>query len=251
MIFELRGSSKQVAIVQAALSRIFFPWGNLTAPEGNFIIGWTNLNSETLAKVRAHNGPHTGTPKGPEDTELIEGEINGRKYTLGVFYPYSGNIYIDNALVNYPEVAQETVSAELAHLCDYFLPLTDEMREQISLLMHNGKPDNHSWWEKVDYEREYYSLVGEGFMQAFTLAYSDMPFDNSGFVHGITKEQAPELRKIIGIERTDMVVKPEYKKIGTSKIFHDLRHYPLKPGKVITDTKGLIACKTCKVKYKI
>jgi len=253
--FDLRGTTEQVNIIKTGLDKIMFPWDKLNAPSGIFAIGWDDLNSPTFFKAKwksapkLHAGPHA---PGDDSPQLIEGEVNGRKYILGVFYPGSGNIYVDTALTKYPEVAQATVSAELAHLVDYFLPLTDEQRKAIHGLMHPGGviPTGEAfWWEKVSYETEYYNLAGEAFMQAFTFAYSDMDFDNSGFSHGITKAQAPEVRKIIGIERTDLApaqAVTTYKRIGTSKTYHRLTHYENKPGKLITDATGLYPCKTCK-----
>ena len=195
--FLLTGTAQQIAIVAEALDKIKFPWERLTFPKEPVEIGWKDLN----------NGLYRSMDIKKHESGTL-GIIEGRKYTLGIFYTHSGRIYIDNYLVNYPEIAQSTVSAEIAHAVDYFLPLTDSQRNEIMALMHGGSTveHGHSWWEKYDYGAEYYTLVGESFMQAFTVAYSDMPFGNaSDFTHSITPEQAPALRKILGIERTDYV----------------------------------------------
>lgn len=261
--FELRGTETQIAIVKAALDRIFFPWDKLTPPKGKFIIGWANLNGQALEGGKLHGGDH---PAKDSDTEPIMGSINGKKYTLGVFYPSSGNIYIDNVLVDYVKYAETTVSAEIAHLVDFFLPLTSGMKQAIGELMHGGvdKDHGHSWWEKIDYGTEYFSLMGEGFMQAFTIAYSDVSFDASEFVHSIKPDQTDELRRIIGIERTDFVfvdpnpvVEPEpaptgddsethYEVFPRSKVYHRIDHYDKRDGKYTTDVTGLRPCKICK-----
>ena len=208
--FNLTGTEEQQAIVKDALDKIYFPWERLTFPAIPEI-GWKNLNGQSLEGALQHK---SGT----------KGIIDGREYTLGVFYTHSGNIYIDNLLVNYPEYAKTTVSAEIAHSVDQFLPLTTDQHYAIKALMHNGDGTDHShdWWEKFDYGTEYFHLIGEAFMQAFTLAYSDMPFDNSSFTHGITKEQAPELRKIIGIQRTDALIEPIIKKPTMKKKPHKM-----------------------------
>lgn len=216
-LFSLQGTERQIQIVKEALDKIKFPWERLKAPRGTFIIGWANLNTGRLAKRLRENDPHYKKHEGDHpgtdlDVDPFEGEIGGKKYIMGVFYPSTGNIYIDNHLVYYPTEAQSTVSAEIAHLVDFFLPLTNKMKRDIWVLMHNGDPTPHGhtdWWEKSDYGAEYFSLVGESFMQAFTLAYSDMPFNASNFVHKITKAQAPALRQIIGIERTDFTAAPQ------------------------------------------
>lgn len=258
-IFDLRGTTTQQSIVKSALDKIMFPWTRIVPPNGKFIIGWANLNGQTLKNAKLHKGDHPGKDT---DVDPLEGEINGREYILGVFYPSSGNIYIDNALVKYPDIAKTTVSAEIAHLVDYFLPLTNAMRTQISNLMHGGDATDHghSWWEKVDYGAEYYTLVGESFMQAFTVAYSDMPFSTTEWTHFITKAQAPALRKILGIERTDYIaptvqnVTPspngKYYTRNNSKLYH-VAHKGVK-GEIFYDTiaqcqaAGLQPCRACR-----
>jgi len=194
--FELTGTEIQQNIVKEALDKIKFPWEKLNLPNKPTEIGWKNLNGQAFQaelpqELRAH-------------AEGTIGIIDGRKYTLGVFYTHSGRIYVDNLLVRYPDMAQTTVSAEIAHAVDYFLPLTEEMKTAIMKLT-GEENETHTWWEKLDYGDEYYSLVGESFMQMFTVAYSTIPFPNaSSFVHNLTPEKAPDLRKIMGVERTDV-----------------------------------------------
>lgn len=243
--FNLTGTTLQQDIVKTALDKIYFPWERLHFPSEPVEIGWKDLN--TTQSREAH-----GLSAKLHQSGTI-GIIDGRKYVLGVMYTHTGSIYIDNYLVNYPEIAQSTVSAEIAHDVDYFLPLTEAQRTQLMTLMHGGSTADHghSWWEKFDYGAEYYTLVGESFMQAFTLAYSDMPFGNaSDFTHSITPEQAPEVRRIIGIERTDYTAPkpPQYEVFPPSKIYHKLTHYDGadRVGKLITDTTGYKPCKKCK-----
>ena len=199
--FNLTGTAEQQAIVTGALDKIFFPWERLRFPTEPVEIGWRDLNARGL----------TGEAARKHESGTV-GIIEGRRYTLGIFYTHSGRIYIDSYLVRYPEIAASTVSAEIAHAVDYFLPLTDGQRMDIMALMHNGNSEDHghSWWEKHDYGMEYYTLVGEAFMQAFTVAYSDIDFGNANdFAHSITKEQALKLRQIIGIDRTDAIAHPQ------------------------------------------
>lgn len=245
-IFDLIGTARQVEIIQQGMDKIKFPWEKLNPPEGVFKIGWADLNNGRFTQyVRAHKG-HGGEP------QAINGMLNGREYIMGVFYPHNGDILVDNKLVNYPEVAQTTVSAEQAHLVDEYLPLTNAQRLALHKLMHPGGviPEGEAFWfEKVDYSTEYFSLPGEFFMCLFTLAYSDMMFDPGSFTHAIPKALIPDVRKIIGIERTDLVPaapKKQYRVFGTSKTYHTLEHYPKKTGKIITDASGLYPCKSCK-----
>ncbi len=212
--WNLTGTEQQQQIVKEALDKIMFPWEKLKLPNAPVEIGWDNLN------VTYEKRQHTES----QAPEPLLGMINGRKYTLGVFYPGIGSIFIDNDLVKYPAEAQTTVSAEIAHSADEFY-MNNSMRKSIMLLMHSNEADSHTWWEKVDYNTEYFSLIGEGFMQVFTFAYSDMPFSGAeAFEHRITKEQAPMVRKILGIERTDMDVSVQNKnyfaRLG-AYVFHD------------------------------
>lgn len=282
--FNLTGTDVQQAIVKEALDKIMFPWERIHLPGEPVEIGWMDLNNGMFAinieppaksikleyeyayptEVTDDTDIHRihGTHEHPEGDkpEPLVGRLHGRLYILGVFYPGTGRIYIDNALANHPEMAQATVSAEIAHSVDEFLPLSDSQRDAIMKLMHGGGTDEHTWWEKVDYGAEYWSLVGESFMQAFTIAYSDMPFGNTAdFVHSLKPEQIPDLRKIVGIERTDAEPAPmphvpaptevvEYETFPPSKVYHRLSHYdsPNRVGVLITDTTGYRPCKKCK-----
>ena len=197
--WNLTGTVQQQQIVKEALDHIFFPWERLNLPNKPVEIGWTNLNAQALQGEQ---------PEAKKHQSGTIGIIDGRQYVLGIFYTHTGKIYIDNYLVKYPEIAKSTVSAEIAHAVDYFLPLTDAMKHEIMALMHGGSyaEHGHTWWEKNDYSTEYYTLMGESFMQAFTVAYSDIPFGNtSDFTHSIKLTDGPKLRQIMGIERTDLL----------------------------------------------
>ncbi len=230
--WNLTGTERQQAIVKDALDAIKFPWERIKLPRNPTEIGWRNLNDGTYnqapnpavdqaLKVRKHEG-HDPAPRkhGDEDhskpkdpaahpdveIEPLYGAVDGegRKYIMGIFYPGSGRIYIDNALVNYPAHARATVSAEIAHAVDEFLPLSDAQRTKIIELLHPDGPDQHTWWEKVSYGDEYYTLVGESFMILFTYAYSDIEFEGADdFIHPGDRSMAEAVRKIIGIDRTD------------------------------------------------
>jgi hypothetical protein len=211
-VFDLRGTEQQQQIVIEALEAIKFPFERIKFPKGTAIIGWANLNTAMMEKqFNDPNGPifHIGDhPATDKDTESIEGFLEGRKYVFGVFYPSSGNIYIDSYLTNYPSYAKTTVSAEIAHGADEFLPMTEAQRNSIIDMMHRGTSGHVdcTWWEKVDYGAEYYNLVGESFMGLFTYAYSDMPFEGAfDFSHTPLPTMAQETRDILGIQRTDYV----------------------------------------------
>lgn len=260
MTWNLTGTENQQAIVRGAFEKIKFPFEQLRLP-GTPELGWRDLNSGTFrvlatgdyAHVEEHEGHHhedegenAHHPEGDDEPEPLMGRFGAeRNYILGVFYPGSARIYIDLALENYPEIAQSVVSAEIAHAVDEFLPLTEGQRQEIMAALHGGVPDEHTWWEKIDYGAEYYSLVGETFMILFTKAYSDIPFGNAGdFVHGGENVSAGTIRAIIGIPRTDEIRLVRY---GKSKIYHKPGHRVSKKDPLpVIDTSGLRACKVCK-----
>lgn len=249
----ISGSPDQQAIVRGALVKIKFPF-NLLSFAGTPELGWRDLNA------RASGGkPHMPHPPGyhdnPEADEphFIEGLLSGRKYTLGVFYTGSATIYIDNALVSYPEVAEATVAAEIAHAVDYFLPLTDLQRDTFIRLLNDGQPNENTWWEISDYSTEYFTLAGEAFMFLFCRAYSDIPFGSVAAFEDKGENITPaQIRAVIGIERTDFIPpapKPEkeFVRFGAGKVYHIPSHYENRVGKPVTKLAfpSLRPCKIC------
>jgi hypothetical protein len=86
------------------------------------------------------------------------------------------------------------VLEEAAHHVDHLL-LNDRQRKEIFALVHGGKDEPHGHgWDKGDY----WDQVGETFMAAFVLAYSDFTPDQGGFTHKVTPAMAEALRRIIG-----------------------------------------------------
>ena len=260
--WNLTGTEPQKSIVRQAFERIKFPFEVLALP-GTPELGWRDLNGSDewwLAEggtARKHEGHGTPAPDG-ERPEPLNGELEGRKWVMGVFFPSSARIYLDVRLEPYPELAMSVVSAEIAHAVDEFLPLSEEQRQAIMAILHPEGADHHTWWERSDYNAEYYTLVGEEFMRLFTKAYSDIPFgDSSAFAHGHVQVDPKAVRQIIGIERTDAPPEPApaththtYVRYGKSKIVHKPTHYD---NKVPTETieaehipAGYRACKVCK-----
>lgn len=228
--WKISGTTSQQTIILTALGKIKFPFDRMRLP-AQAEIGWDDLNAES---ARADAG------------EPLVGRLKGRKYILGLFYPSTGSIYIDVGLENEPEIAESVVSAEVAHAVDEYLPLSDAQRGKLMALVHPVGADSHSWWEKSDYEAEYYSLVGESFMIMFTRAYSDVPFGNAAdFVHPCDKVAPADIRAAIGIERTDAAA--QFVRFPGSKVYHKRSHYPAKANAIpVTSVAGLRPCKVCK-----
>jgi hypothetical protein len=245
----ITGTTRQQEIAREAFARIKFPFDRLTRLPGRPELGWRDLNSGSYAvaaeeKARHHEGHHDTEDK----PDALEGEVDGRRWVMGVIYTQSGRIYLDVRLERSPELAMAVVGAEIAHAVDFFLPMTDAMRGELLRLW--GKPGT-TWWEVADYGSEYFRLGGEAFMGEFVKAYSDLPFDSTPFLHDAGVEPA-DVRRILGIERTDYappapppVPRPVAVTYGKSKVYHKPTHYP-RAGKPVNDLTGLKPCKVCK-----
>lgn len=238
----LTGSESQKAIAREAFNRIHFPFARLSQLPGQPELGWRDLNSGAYAiaaedQARGHSGHHEDRP------DPLVGEVEGRRWVMGVIYTLSGRIYLDTRLEQYPELAMAVVAAEIAHAVDFFLPMNDGQRDELLRLW--GKPGT-TWWEVVDYGAEYFRLGGEAFMHEFVAAYSDLDFgDKSPFLHDSGVEPA-DVRRILGIERTDAPPTIAYKHFpGGEDIYHRLTHYPGR-GEAVFDLTGFRPCKVCK-----
>lgn len=242
-MWTITGTEAQQAILRDALSRIKFPLERLDIP-GFPEMGWADLNSGWLRLHDDYAHDTAAHPDGDKPEPLL-GTVDGRRYVMGVFYPGSARIYVDNALDKYPEIAVSVVAAEIGHAVDEFLPLGDEQRAAIIARLHPDGPDEHTWWEKSDYSAEYYSLVGETFMILFTRGYSDIAFgDTSAFVHTGADLTPEEIRALVGVERTDAT--PFYR-YGKSEVYHEPGHKAAKRAPtLVTDLSGLRPCRVCK-----
>jgi hypothetical protein len=246
----LTGTPQQQAIATEAFNRIKFPFDRLTQLPGSPELGWRDLNNSDdwmyeARGVRLHAG-HGGQ----ERADPLEVVVDGRRWTLGVIFTLSGRIFIDISLESDPEAAMAVIGAEIAHAVDFFLPMTDEQRNELLSLWN---VPGTTWWEVNDYSTEYFRLGGEAFMHEFVKAYSDLDFGSTGaFVHDAGVEPI-DVRRILGIERTDFIVpgpKPHlpedhFQRYGKSKVYHRFSHYD-RLGTPLHDLTGLRPCKVCK-----
>lgn len=275
--WDLTGTDNQRRISREAFDKIKFPFERLILLPGRPELGWTDLNNSSMsmnsgetASTRRHEGKAHRDPKQDLPDPLM-GEINGRHWVMGVIYPLSGRIYLDVRLENDPEMAATVVAAEIAHAVDFFLPMTDSMRNELLRLWN--KPGT-TWWEKFDYGSEYFTLGGEAFMHEFVAAYTDLDFGNkTPFTHDAGVEPE-DVCRILGIARTDAVVEEPvpvpvppvppvplpsdnghthtYVRLGKSKVVHKPTHYDETPRKNMhvfeaeTIPEGLRSCKVCK-----
>ncbi len=93
--WNITGTSEQQRIVSKGLIKIKFPFERLSLPN-RAELGWQDLNSKAAIENR----------KGSE-VDTHEGLFEGRQYVLGVFYPSMASIYLDEKLINYPEISAE------------------------------------------------------------------------------------------------------------------------------------------------
>lgn len=259
--WRLTGTSGQIAIAQRAFEHIKFPFERLAQLPGTPELGWRDLNSGSYAiaaegedRGRAHEGHDDD---GKDRPDPLVGELEGRRWTMGVIYTLSGRIYLDIRLEPYPELAMAVVAAEIAHAVDFFLPMTDNQRNELLRLW--GRPGT-TWWERFDYGAEYFSLGGEAFMHEFVAAYTDLHFgDKSSFLHDAGVEPA-DIRRVLGIERTDATPPaqpapmpapgPDLSKFkhfpGGPDIYHRLEHYGPNRGVPVTTLEGFRPCRVCR-----
>lgn len=220
----LRGTETQNAILRpvfqsGSASYVAFPWERIRSaqalPRFPVPISWDDLNDGTFGEREAKPGvmvadagfrrplnPHL--VRGEEEGHTISrpsdwfGETKGRFMTAGVFWT-DGRIKIDIRLEGKPDNAREVLSAEIAHAVDYGLPLSEAQKTAIMRLFHGGGTDAHTWWERIDYSSEYYTLVGESWMALFTHSFSNMEPWQDPFEHKSARAMALDVHRILGI----------------------------------------------------
>lgn len=257
MRWNLTGTDNQRRIMAEGFAKIHFPFDRLTQLPGVPELGWRDLNSghyAAMAAVAVHTHEHPdegGRLHGDnhhdgDRADPIVGEADGRRWVMGVIYTRSGRIYIDVRCEQRPELAQAVLAAEIAHAVDFFLPMNDDQRNELLRLWN---VPGTTWWERVDYGAEYFRLGGEAFMHEFVAAYTDLDFGSkTSFAHDRGVEPA-DVRRILGIERTDAGPKPgDFVHFeGGPDIFHKPKHqFRGKSGVRCYTLEGFRPCKICK-----
>ena len=229
----LKGTNAQNAILRPVFtpgdpSFIAFPWDRITdLPHFPVPVSWEYLNDGTFGE-RAHSHGVVLVDNGdyhPLNQPLLHGDedeahaisrpenwFNGNsadgRYLVGGVFWTDGRIKIDIRLESNPAGAREVLSAEIAHAVDYGLPMTDAQKTALTQVLHPGGADAHTWWERVDYGAEYYTLVGEAWMALFTHSYSGMTPWQDPFLHQSTLAMAPAVHQILGIVPVDGLPPP-------------------------------------------
>lgn len=252
MRWNLTGTENQRAILRAAFETIKFPFDRLAQLPGTPEMGWRDLNGGRYAAAAVHSLDLARSHEGHHDSEdrpdAFEGEVDGRRWIMGLIYTRSGRIYLDVRLEQHPQLAMAVVAAEIAHAVDFFLPMTDDQRNELLRLWGKGG----TWWEVSDYGSEYFRLGGEAFMGEFVAAYTDLPFDRSPFLHDAGVEP-DDVRRVLGIERTDAPPKPLpfVHFPGGPDIYHKPTHLFRRGGRKVAgeplfSLDGFRPCRICK-----
>lgn len=246
MIWNLRGTDTQNAIIQTALSRCTFPFelllSGLQAQQGKSTIPveWADLSVYGIRSFASVGHDHVFDNFGDEAHPL---EWRGK--VLGLAW-YSGKISMDISLEDNHELAHEVFLSEVAHMVDFFY-MTDDKRDAIYQVYHgNSEVHGHGWFDSGSYE----DWVGESFMNTFCLAYSDVIPKLDFFTHKSTPEVVISVRNILTPIVEEPAVKQNFFRKSNSKIVHD-NHARIRQDiwyATLIDalTEGCKPCKVCK-----
>lgn len=228
-VFIANGTEADKALLMAALRRIHFPWevllpslkqAGLTAITLEFadLSGYGALletvQGERLQQVslmsEAEDHVHD---EGESHTDILwSDQLAGNAneplhYVAGL--AWHGKLQIEQRLKTDVNMVGLVVSSEVAHETDFFYVSTTgggdalgSMHDQLLKLTGDPLPWNHGV-----YSEAYYTLGLENFMAGFGIAYGDGPEDHR-FAHWYTKAQAPAIRQILKLERTDAAALP-------------------------------------------
>lgn len=212
MIWNLRGTAAQNALVQRAVDRCDMDYSKLAPSlqrEGKtqIAVDWEDLSRYAASDGKGHDHVHDGDAV----AHPIERVVEGRRRVLGLFYlpPYT-RIVLDVGLEQHPELAQEVFLAEGAHAVDYHY-MTPEHRRLFTNSVHTQQLpegantadgaafnlDGHrcSWFDVGSYA----DWVGEAFMEGFIEATSDVRCTIQ-LNHPVGPEDRAVIRGFLGID---------------------------------------------------
>jgi hypothetical protein len=129
--------------------------------------------------------------------QFKEGIMNGGNYGVTDML---GVATIDASLVGNMTTGVHNIMCEVSHIVDSGW-MTDSMRKAIVALVAKGD-SRVTWFPDYNKLNDYSNLISECFHQIFITSYTDYPNPNR-LNFWITSQQAPAIRKIIGLERTD------------------------------------------------
>ncbi len=221
-IFEIEGSPAEVAQLVKAIDFGDFPWERIASKlPAKFGRGYIPIKLSDLSRyasrVRVYRDdpfPHDhrvantdGHAHGDAEFHILE----ARHRVLGLYW-LDGRVEVERSLDRPLRI--EVTWAEGAHLVDDAW-MTDDQRDEIGHYFHPDGADDHPWWEKESYSKEYNFLLGEAFMAAFVQAYTTLT-PTLQLHHVATDELGMQVRRLL----TPELVEPQYCGCRWSKVFH-------------------------------
>jgi hypothetical protein len=146
--------------------------------------------------------------------------LEARGRVLGLFWT-DYRIECDVSLRDDPTLLAEVLWSEVAHAIDQAM-LSDAQRFEIINALHPEGPDEHTWWEKLDYGGEYTTLIGESAMEIIVRAYTPLKA-TINLHHEVTPHVIDVARRIL----TPELVEPAAPAVASffglrrSEIVHD------------------------------
>jgi hypothetical protein len=210
-IFDL--PDHQADVLVPAIDAGSFPWSKL-APVILRDVGRDHIPTQ-LSDLSRYGARAAGEHSHNHD-EVHVLEARGR--VLGLFWT-DYRIECDQSLRG--DLAAEVLWSEAAHAIDQAM-LTEEQRFEIIDALHPEGPDEHTWWEKLDYGGEYTTLLGEAWMEVVVEAYTPLKA-TINLHHEVTPHVIDVARRILTpelVEPAAPAVAPFFG-LRNSKVVHD------------------------------
>lgn len=224
-VFDLVGDDEQNTIIKQAIAEQDYPWERLdlsSVGREAIPVEWADLSRYTQELEAAErSGAHLHFHKDGDTAHPIAGELEGRRRVLGLAW-YSGKVTIEQSLKAQPLLAREVFHSEGAHMADFFDPaITPEVRRQIFAFYHpDMTPEEiaahteHGWFEETG-NNDYWSWVGESFMEGFIYAFTPLRPPSTRFDHPTTEEIGQQIRELL------LPATPPMFGAARSSVFHD------------------------------
>lgn len=220
MTFDLSQLTRpQRLIIDGAIARCDFPF-ELCLPalhdrwgRRSIVVTWEPLEPYLGGVGHEHD----------ESVHATAHPVQARGRVAGLAWT-DGRIMLAPWLESESALAVEVWLAEAAHQVDFFF-ISQDQRRALFALFHHGDPtphDDHGWFEEAG-NQNYWDWVGESWMAAFTLAYSDVVPDWMDFSHRVTAEARDTIRSILGVPMPPAPPSGPAPYFGAtrSKLFHD------------------------------
>lgn len=228
-VFDLVGDDEQNAIVEQAIVEQSYPWERILpglyeqTGRDAIPVEWADLSRYTQELEAAErSGAHLHFHEDGDTGHPIAGDFEGRRRVLGLAW-YSGKVTIEQSLKSQPVLARVVFHSEGAHMADFFdSTITPEVRTRIFALYHpdltqeqiDAHYGEHGWFEETG-NNDYWSWVGESFMEGFIYAFTPLRPSSTRFDHQTTEEIGQQIRELL------LPTEPPMFGAAGSTVFHD------------------------------